>query len=68
MCRLNNSEYGRHLVLHRIIIIIIIIIKRISKAPIYDTRWQHWALYNNTNHTHTHTHTHTHHTHTHTHT
>ena len=36
-----------------IIIIIIIIIKRISTAPIYDTRWQHRALYNNTNHTHT---------------
>jgi len=37
-----------------IIIIIIIIIKRISRAPIYHTRWQHRALYNNTNHTHTH--------------
>ena len=35
----------------------IIIIKRISRAPIYHTRWQHRALYNNTNHTHTHTHT-----------
>ena len=33
------------------------IIKRISRAPIYHTRWQHRALYNNTNHTHTHTHT-----------
>ena len=32
----------------------IIIIKRISRAPIYHTRWQHRALYNNTNHTHTH--------------
>ena len=32
---------------------IIIIIKRISRAPIYHTRWQHRALYNNTNHTHT---------------
>ena len=39
------------------IIIIIIIIKKISRAPIYHTRWQHRALYNNTNHTHTHTHT-----------
>ena len=39
--------------------IIIIIIKRISRAPIYHTRWQHRALSNNTNHTHTHTHTHT---------
>ena len=36
---------------------IIIIIKRISRAPIYHTKWQHRALYNNTNHTHTHTHT-----------
>ena len=47
--------------------------KRISRAPIYRTKWEHRALYNNTNHTHTHTHTHTHihtytHTHTHTHT
>ena len=41
-----------------IIIIIIIIIKRISRAPFYHTRWQHMALYNNTNHTHTHTHPH----------
>ena len=40
--------------------IIIMIIKRISRAPIYHTRWQHRALYNNTNHTHTHTHTQTH--------
>ena len=32
----------------------IIIIKRISRAPIYHARWQHRALYNNTNHTHTH--------------
>ena len=52
----------------------IIIIKRISRAPIYHTRWQHRALYNNNNHTHTHirararTHAHTHaRTHTHTH-
>ena len=36
---------------------IIIIIKRISRAPIYHTRWQHMALYNNTKHTHIHTHT-----------
>ena len=33
-------------------VIIIIIIKRISRAPIYHTKWQHRALYNNTNHTH----------------
>ena len=32
-----------------------IIIKRISTAPIYHTRWEHRAHYNNTNHTHTHT-------------
>ena len=37
-----------------IIIIIIKIIKRISRALIYHTRWQHRALYNNTNHIHTH--------------
>ena len=52
-----------------ITIILIILIKRISRAPIYHTRWQHRALYNNTNYTHTHT-THTcvcAHTHTHTH-
>ena len=54
---------------------LIIIIKRISRAPIYHTRWQHRTLYNNTNHTHTHTgmhaRTHTHarvHTYTHKHT
>ena len=46
-----------------------IIIKRISREPIYHIRWQHRVLYNNTNHTHTHTHTHTHaRTHTHIHT
>ena len=45
---------------------IIIIIKRISRAPIYHTRWEHRALYNNTNHTHTRTHARTQmHTHTH---
>ena len=54
-------------------LIIIIIMKRISRTPIYHTRWQHRALYNNTNHTHTHTHMHARarartHTHTHTHT
>ena len=36
----------------------IIIIKRISRVPIYHTRWQHRAL--NTNHTRTRAHTHTH--------
>ena len=37
----------------------IIIIKRISRTPIYHTKWEHRALYSklsNTNHTHTHTH------------
>ena len=43
-----------------LLLIIIIIIKRISRAPIYHTRWQHRALYNNTNHTHAHAHTHPH--------
>ena len=50
-----------------IIIIIITIIKRISRAPIYRTRWEHRALYNNTNDTHTHPRMHPH-THIHTHT
>ena len=46
-----------------------VLIKRISRALIYHTRWQHRVLYNNTNHTHTHICTHTHtHTHLHTHT
>ena len=40
------------------IIMMMIIIKRISRAPIYRPRWQHRALYNNTDNTHTHTHTH----------
>ena len=44
--------------------IITIIIKRISRAPIYHTRWQHRVLYNNTNHIHTHMHARMHaHTH-----
>ena len=47
------------------VIIIIIIIKRIqSRAPIYHTRWEHRALYNNTNDRHrlrqTHTDTYAH--------
>ena len=44
---------------------LIIITKRISRGPIYHTRWQHRVLYNNTNHTHTHARTHAR-THTHT--
>ena len=36
----------------------IIRIKRISRAPLYRTRWEHKALYNNT-HTHMHALTHT---------
>ena len=39
---------------------VIIIIQRISRAPIYHTRWQHRALYNNTNPTHSLMHAHTH--------
>ena len=38
--------------------IIIILIKKISRAPIYCTKWEHRALYNNTP-TNTPTHTHT---------
>ena len=40
--------------------LIIIIIKRISRPSICRTRWEHRALYNNTNHTHTRTHARTH--------
>ena len=36
----------------------IIIIKRIFRAPIYHTRWEHRALYIDTNDTHTHIHAH----------
>ena len=39
--------------------LIIIIMKRISIAPIYYRRWEHRKLYNNTNNTHAHRHTHT---------
>ena len=47
---------------------VIIIIKRISRVPIYRTRWQHRVLNNNHTHTYTHTHTRTHtHTQKHTH-
>ena len=42
---------------------VIIIKKRISRAPIYRSRWEHRALCNDTNNTHRHactcTHTHT---------
>ena len=41
----------------QLIIIIIIIIKRISRAPIYRTRWEHRVLFNNTSNTLTRTHT-----------
>ena len=37
-------------------VVTIIIIKRLSRALIYRTRWEHRALCNNTNNTHTHTH------------
>ena len=41
--------------------LIIIIIKRISGAPVYRTRWEHRALYSNTRtHTHARTHARTH--------
>ena len=39
-------------------VLIIMIIKRISRAPLYHTRWEHRALYNNTNDRHRHAHTH----------
>ena len=46
--------------------VVTIIIKRISGAPSYRTRWEHRALYNNSNNNSTHTRTHAHiHTHTH---
>ena len=38
---------------------VIIIIKRISRVPIYHTKWEHRALYNNTNDRRTHSRTHT---------
>ena len=57
VCITTLLYYVRHITLTtqicRTQLIIIIIIKRISRAPIYHTRWQHRALYNNTNHTHT---------------
>ena len=37
--------------------VMMIIIKRISRVPIYCTRWEHRVLYNNTNNIHTNTHT-----------
>ena len=39
-------------------VIIIIMIKRIPRVPIYRTRWEHRALYQNTNNTHMHARTH----------
>ena len=70
-------DLSNHLLPEKETIIIIIIIKRISRVPIYRTRWEHRALYNNSNdrhkqtdrHTHIRTHTHSHmHANTHTHT
>ena len=54
-------------------IIMMMVIKRIFRAPIYGTRWENRALYNNTDNRQTQTHTDAHararaHTHTHTHT
>ena len=43
-----------------LIVIITIMIKRISRAPMYYTRWEHRVLYNNIYNTHSNTHTHTH--------
>ena len=49
-----------------IFLIIIILIKRISRVPFYCTSWEHRVLYSNTQHTYLHacmhacTHTHTH--------
>ena len=40
--------------------VIIILIKRICRAPTYCTRWECRVLYNNANNSHMHTHTHTH--------
>ena len=37
-----------------VITMMIIVIKRISRPPIYRTRWECRALYSNTNNTHTH--------------
>ena len=34
--------------------------KRISRAPVYRTRWEHRALYSNTDNARTHARTHTH--------
>ena len=56
------NDYDRGMLTSRldliqVLEIIIIIIKRISRAPIYHTRWQHRALYNNTNPPAPHTHT-----------
>ena len=46
-----------------------LIINRMSRAPIYHTRWQHWqGAYYNTTHTQAPTHTHMTLAHTHTHT
>ena len=66
------NDYDRGMLTSRldliqVLEIIIIIIKRISRAPIYHTRWQHRALYNNTNPPAPHTHTHDMHARTHTH-
>ena len=49
------------------IVVVVVVIIKISRAPIYRTRWELRAFYNNTNNTHTrpharppaHTHTHT---------
>ena len=55
-----QRTHFKRLAIHLHPILSIIIIMRISRAPMYHTRWEHRTLYNNVNHTHTHTHTHTH--------
>ena len=52
-CRTLETSSHVSIVIHGIIIII----KRISRVPIYRTRWEHRALYNNINDTHMHAHT-----------
>ena len=50
--------------------VFIIIVKRTSRTPVYRTRWEHRALYENTSNTHSHPHPHPpshHHPHTHMH-
>ena len=45
----NQADNPVVLLLLILILMLIIIVKRISRAPVYHTRWEHRALYNNTN-------------------